>query len=442
MADVDDALSAAQDDAIRILRQLIRIDTTNTGVAESTVGEALAAEYVEALLTEVGYQPERFETTSGNRQGVYLRIPGRDPQRGALLLHGHLDVVPAVAADWSVPPFEAVEADGMIWGRGAIDMKDMDAMLIALVRYWARIGWTPPRDIVLLLTPDEEAGMVHGAKWIVANRPDMLAGVTEAVGEVGGFSITTPDERRLYLIQTGEKGLAWLRVKVDGDVGHGSMLNDNNAVTGLAAAMARVGEHRFPVRMTPTMTACADELAAALGIDFDPRDPEPFLAAVGPMARILGATLSHTANPTMLDAGYKVNVIPEAAEGGIDGRFLPGYEDEFLNQLDDLLGPTVTREFLNHDPAVETTFDGPTIAAMAAALSEADPGARAIPYLMSGGTDAKAWSTLGIRCYGFVPLRLPRGMDFPAMFHGIDERVPVDAVRFGVSVLQRFLAAA
>ena len=440
MAD-DVSLVAAQDDAIRILRQLIRIDTTNTGDADTTVGEALAAEYVEALLTEVGYSPERFETTSGTRQGVYLRIPGRDPERGALLLHGHLDVVPAIAADWSVPPFEAVEADGMVWGRGAIDMKDMDAMLVALVRHWARIDWVPPREIVLLLTPDEEAGMVHGAKWIVANRPDMLAGVTEAVGEVGGFSITTPDERRLYLIQTGEKGLAWLRIKAEGDVGHGSMLNDNNAVTALAAAMARVGEHRFPVHMTPTMTACADELAAALGIDFDPRDPEPFLAAVGPMARILGATLSHTANPTMLDAGYKVNVIPETAEGGIDGRFLPGYEDEFLHQLDALLGPGVTREFINHDPAVETTFDGPTISAMAAALSEADPGARAIPYLMSGGTDAKAWSTLGIRCYGFVPLRLPPHLDFPAMFHGIDERVPVDAVRFGVGVLQRFLAA-
>ncbi len=436
------SLKAVEDDALDILRQLLRIDTTNTGDPRTTVGEAVAAEYAEAVLRDVGYEPERFETTSGSRQGVYLRIPGSDPDRGALLLHGHLDVVPAIADEWSVPPFEGIEADGMIWGRGAIDMKDMDAMLLALVRHWARTGWVPPRDIVLILTPDEEAGMRHGAHWIVTNRPDMLAGVTEAVGEVGGFSITAPDQRRLYLIQTGEKGLAWLRLRAAGTVGHGSMLNDDNAVTTLAAAMARVGEYRFPVRMTPTMAACADELAAALGVEFDPRDPEPFLAAVGPMARALGATLANTANPTMLTAGYKANVIPDVAEGTIDGRFLPGYEDELLATLDDLLGPGITREFVNHDIAVETTFDWDTITAMAAALSELDPGARAIPYLMSGGTDAKAWSTLGIRCYGFVPLRLPPDLDFPALFHGIDERVPVESVRFGVRALQRFLELA
>lgn len=437
-----DPLVLAQDDAIRILRDLIRIDTTNTGEPDTTVGEAVAAEYVEALLVGAGYSPERFETTSGTRQGVYLRIPGADTTRGALLLHGHLDVVPAIAADWQMPPFSGEVVDGMIWGRGAVDMKDMDAMLLALALHWARSGYVPPREIVLIMTPDEEAGMRHGAHWIVAHRPDMLEGVTEAVGEVGGFSITARDERRLYLLQTAEKGLAWLRLKAHGRGGHGSFIHDDNAVTELAAAVQRLGEHDWPLTLTPTMSACVEELSDALGVPFDPADPEPFLAALGPMARVIGATLRNSANPTMLTAGYKANVVPAVAEAQVDGRFLPGHRDDFLATIDVLLGDKVQREFVNHDVAVETTFDGPTIAAMSQSLRAEDPQARPIPYTMSGGTDAKAWSSLGVRCYGFVPLLLPPDLDFPALFHGVDERVPIESVRFGVRVLQRFIESA
>lgn len=430
-----------EDDAVEILRQLIRIDTTNTGEPEGTVGEAIAAEYVESLLAGCGYELERFETTSGKRQGVYVRVPGRDTTRPALLLHGHLDVVPAIASDWSVPPFAADEIDGMIWGRGAVDMKDMDAMLIALVRHWAATGYVPPREIVLILTPDEEAGGHHGAHWIVENRPDMLAGVAEAVGEVGGFSVTVADDQRLYLVQTAEKGLAWMRLTAGGTGGHGSMLNDDNAITELARAVTRVGDHRFPIVMTDTMRACAEALAEAFGVPFDPADPSEFLAALGPMARIVGATMSNTVNPTMLSSGIKANVIPDTAQAVVDGRFLPGQEEEFLAAIDALIGDRVSREFVHHDIALETPFDGPLIEAMSAALAAEDPGSRAIPYIMSGGTDAKAWSLRGIRCFGFVPLQLPPDLDFPAMFHGIDERVPVASVRFGVRVLQRFIDA-
>lgn len=321
-------------------------------------------------------------------------------------------------------------------------MKDMDAMLLALALHWARSGYVPPREIVLIMTPDEEAGMRHGAHWIVANRPDMLEGVTEAVGEVGGFSITARDERRLYLLQTAEKGLAWLRLKAHGRGGHGSFIHDDNAVTELAAAVQRLGEHDWPLTLTPTMSACVEELSDALGVPFDPADPEPFLAALGPMARVIGATLRNSANPTMLTAGYKANVVPAVAEAQVDGRFLPGHRDDFLATIDVLLGDKVQREFVNHDVAVETTFDGPTIAAMSQSLRAEDPQARPIPYTMSGGTDAKAWSSLGVRCYGFVPLLLPPDLDFPALFHGVDERVPIESVRFGVRVLQRFIESA
>jgi len=321
-------------------------------------------------------------------------------------------------------------------------MKDMDAMILATVRHWARTGYVPPRDITLLFTPDEEAGGLHGAHWIVDNRPELLMGVTEAVGEVGGYSMTINDDLRLYLIQTAEKGLSWLQLRANGKVGHGSMLNDANAVTRLADAVSRLGNHRFPVALTPTTQGFLDELAEAIDSPVDPHDTERFLQVLGPLARVIGATMSNTVQPTMLSAGHKVNVIPGQAVAHVDGRFLPGHEEEFMAQVDQLLGDEVLREYVHHDIALETSFDGPTIDAMSSALRAEDPGARAVPYMLSGGTDAKSWSLLGIRCYGFAPLKLPPELDFGSMFHGVDERVPVDGVKFGVRVLNRFLAGA
>ena len=428
----------AENDALRMLRDLIRIDTTNTGEPDTTVGEALAAEYVEAALQEVGYEPERFETTRGNRQGVYLRIPGRQSDRGALMLHGHLDVVPAVASEWSAAPFEAEERDGMIWGRGAVDMKDMDAMILATIRNWARTGHVPPRDIVVMFTPDEEAGGWQGGHWIVENRPELLEGVTEAVGEVGGYSVTLND-KRLYLIQTAEKGIAWFDLAAEGTPGHGSFINEDNAVTAIATAITRIADHSWPQVITPTTEAFLREVADVLDLPYDPENLQPLLDALGPVARAVGATLRNTVNPSVLEAGVKVNVVPRAARGTIDGRFLPGHEQDMFDTVDRLLPDGVRRTMLNHDSALETSFDGPTIAAMGAALKAEDPAAHPVPYMLSAGTDAKAWAELGIRCYGFAPLQLPPSLDFAGMFHGIDERVPIDAVRFGVRVLHRFL---
>ncbi|MFF8953706.1 M20/M25/M40 family metallo-hydrolase [Streptomyces sp. NPDC014940] len=428
-----------EDEVVDLCRELIRFDTSNYG-DHSGPGERAAAEYVAEKLAEVGLEPEIFESHPG-RASTVARIEGEDPSRPALLIHGHLDVVPANAQDWTHDPFSGEVADGCVWGRGAVDMKDMDAMTLAVVRDRLRSGRRPPRDIVVAFLADEEAGGTYGARHLVDHHPGLFEGVTEAISEVGGFSFTVNDQRRLYLIQTAEKGMHWMKLTVAGTAGHGSMIHRDNAITELSEAVARVGRHRFPVRVTKTTRAFLDELGDALGTELDPEDMEATLAKLGGIAKLIGATLSNTANPTQLGAGYKVNVIPGEATAHIDGRFLPGYEEEFLGDLDRLLGPNVRREDVHSDKAVETTFDGALVEAMQSALLTEDPTAKAIPYMLSGGTDAKSFDDLGIRGFGFAPLKLPPELDFAGMFHGVDERVPVDGLKFGVRVLDRFIDA-
>ena len=430
----------AEDEVVELCSDLIRIDTSNP-----TSDERAAAEYAAARLDEAGIASTILESEPG-RASVVARIEGSDRNRPALLLHGHLDVVPADPAEWSVHPFSGEVRDGYLWGRGAVDMKDMDAMLLAVVREWGRSGTRPPRDVVLAFVADEEAGGGKGARFLVDHHPDLFEGCTEAVSEVGGFSVTVRDDLRLYPIQTAEKGMAWMRLAARGRPGHGSMRHDDNAVVRLAEAVARIGRYEFPLVLTKTVRRFLEELADVLEVEVnldtaDRDELDALVAKLGGMARMIGATLSNTANPTMLQAGYKSNVIPGRAEATVDGRYLPGNEEEFERQLDALLGPGVTREWIHRDQTLETDFDGPLVEAMGAALHAEDPGARPLPYMMSGGTDAKSFERLGMRCFGFSPLLLPPGVDFAAMFHGIDERVPVDGLRFGVRVLRRFLAA-
>jgi acetylornithine deacetylase/succinyl-diaminopimelate desuccinylase-like protein len=426
----------AQDEVVDICRDLVRIDTSNPG-DHSGPGERLAAEHVAGLLSEAGIEPVVLESHP-KRTSVMARMPGRDGSRPGLLVHGHLDVVPASAPDWRHDPFSGEIADGCLWGRGAIDMKDMDAMMLAVARQRLREGRLPARDIVLAFTADEEAGGTWGARWLVDNHPDLFEGVTEAVSEVGGYNITLGSQR-LYLLQTAEKGLAWMRLTARGTAGHGSMIQPDNAVTELAEAIGRLGRHEWPTRLIPSVRAFLEGACDALGIEFIPNDPGQALSKIGSVSRIVGATVRNTVNPTVLRAGYKVNVVPQTATADIDGRFLPGYEDEFFAELDRVLGPGVTREVILTDIAVETTPDGDLYTAMTSALLAEDPDARVIPYCLSAGTDAKSFSRLGLRCFGFAPLRLPQDLDFSGMFHGVDERVPVDGLRFGVRVLDRFL---
>jgi len=426
--------SSAEDEVVGLCADLIRIDTSNP-----TSTERPAAEYVAEKLAEVGIESTLLESEPG-RASVVARDEGEDPSRGALLIHGHLDVVPADPAEWSVHPFSGEERDGYLWGRGAVDMKDMDAMTLAVVRDRARSGRRPPRDLVLAFVADEEAGGGKGARWLVDNHPHLFDGCTEAISEVGGFSFTVRDDLRLYLVQTAEKGMAWMRLVARGRPGHGSMMHEDNAVVRLAEAVARDGRHEFPVVMTKSVREFLEALSGAIGVDLDADDLETLLPRLGHLARLVGATLRNTANPTMLEAGYKSNVIPGVASAVVDGRFLPGQEEAFERQVDELIGSGVVREWVHHDQAVETTFDGPLVEAMSAALRAEDPHAVPVPYMLSGGTDAKSFERLGMRCFGFAPLRLPADFDFASAFHGVDERVPVDALRFGVRVLDRFLA--
>jgi acetylornithine deacetylase/succinyl-diaminopimelate desuccinylase-like protein len=433
---VAENVAKAENEVVDICRDLIRIDTTNPG-DNSGPGERAAAEYVAGLLSEVGVEPVILESHP-RRSSVVARIPGEDPSRDALLIHGHLDVVPASASDWSVDPFSGEVADGCVWGRGAVDMKDMDAMMLAAVRQRLREGRKPARDIVLVFPADEEAGGTWGARYLVDNHRDLFEGVTEAIGEVGGFSVSVGDQR-LYAVQIAEKGMAWMRLLASGTAGHGSMVHAHNAVTELAEAIARIGRHQWPLRMPDSTRAFLEHVGEALGTGFDPANPGAVIEKLGGMAKLVSATVQHTANPSRLDAGYKVNVIPQTATAEVDGRFLPGAEEEYFAEIDRLLGDTVTREFIHHDIALETTADGSLYDAMSAALLAEDPAGKVVPYCLSAGTDAKSFARLGIRCFGFSPLRLPPDLDFAGMFHGIDERVPVDGLQFGVRVLDRLL---
>jgi acetylornithine deacetylase/succinyl-diaminopimelate desuccinylase-like protein len=439
--------SNATDEVVDLVSTLIRFDTSNTGELSTTKGEEQCARWVASQLESVGYRCEYVESGAPGRANVFARLEGADRSRGALMVHGHLDVVPAEAADWSVNPFSGAIVDDYVWGRGAIDMKNMVGMMIAVARHFKRAGIVPPRDLVFAFVADEEAGGKYGCKWLVENRPDLFDGVTEAIGEVGGFSLTVPradgGERRLYLIQTAEKGMLWMRLTARGRAGHGSFVHDQseNAVTTLAQAVARLGAHQFPLVLTDPVAEFLTGLGEETGHAFDPDSPDldGTIAKLGPIAAIVGATLRDSANPTMLNAGYKANVIPATAEAVVDCRVLPGRQAAFEATVDELIGPDVRREWITELPSYETTFDGELVDAMNAALLAVDPEARIVPYMLSGGTDAKHFARLGIRCFGFIPLRLPPELDFAALFHGVDERVPVDSLKFGAEVLEHFL---
>ena len=439
-------------EAARFAADLIRIDTTNRGGGDGR--ERPAAEYVAARLAEAGVEPVLLESAPG-RANVVARVTGREPGAPALLVHGHLDVVPADPSSWTVPPFAGEIRDGVLWGRGAVDMKNADAVLLAVVSQWARDGIRPRRDVVLAFTADEEDTAEFGARWLVERHPELFEGCTEAVGESGAFTFHAGPGQRLYPIASAERGTAWLRLTARGRAGHGAKPNPENAVTRLSAAMARIGTYRWPVRLIPTVQAAVEALAAAAGRSppqgglealplggFAALGAEELLAYLGPGAALVAGTIRNSANPTQLSAGYKVNVIPDLATGYVDGRVLPGFSEEFRLTLDELTGPEVSWEYAHREIALEAPLGAPLVATMTEALLAEDPGGTIVPYCMSGGTDAKHFARLGMTCYGFTPLVLPEGYDYYAMFHGTDERIPLSALESAVRIMDRFLTSA
>jgi acetylornithine deacetylase/succinyl-diaminopimelate desuccinylase-like protein len=420
------------EDTARIAQDLIRIDTTNYGEGRSN-GETEAAEYLGALLEKLGLQTTYVDAAE-RRTSVIARVAGSDPKLPALVVHGHTDVVPADPANWSVDPFGGEIRDGMLWGRGAVDMKNMDAMIIGALTDILADGGHPKRDLIIAFFSDEENGGVYGSHYLVDNNPELFAGAAEAISEVGGYSVML-NGTRAYLLQTGEKALIWIKLTARGTAAHGSRVIHANAITRLAEAVVTLGRRDWPIHLTATTEQLVTELARIMEVDVAKVGPEELVLSTGTAAGFIQASLRTTTNPTLLKAGYKHNVIPDTAEALVDIRCLAGEEESVLAQVRELIGPHVDLEVLHEDIGLENRFEGPLVDAMVGTLQKADPGAPVLPYLLSGGTDNKALSKLGITGYGFAPLQLPADLDFPALFHGVDERVPLDALVFGRRVL-------
>lgn len=426
-------MSTLGERAVRHAQALIRIDTTNPGP-----GEERAAAYVVDVLAAAGATAEVVEPAPG-RCSVLCRVPGRDPELPALLVHGHLDVVPAVEEGWTHDPFGGEEVDGFLWGRGAVDMKNAVGMMLALQEEIAAGRCPAPRrTLVFAYFADEEMGGTLGARWIAEHRPDLLDGVTAAIGEVGAFAVPLPDGRRLYPIQCAEKGMLWIRITVAGEGGHAAFSDGTNALV-RAAEMVLAIDRLRPQEAPP---ATHRELVTAVGELFGPgpgpdelsADALGALGAFGALASLGDRTRS---TPTIVRAGVKENVIPARAELFVDTRYLPGSLDATMSRLLDLLGEDDDHEIVSVSPGVAGGYDPALYERCAAALRRADPGAIVVPFVNSAGTDAQHFEALGVSSLGFMPVPLtPPGFDYLACFHTVDERVPMDAIARGAEILR------
>jgi acetylornithine deacetylase/succinyl-diaminopimelate desuccinylase-like protein len=431
-----EAVTCDSSETVRIAQDLIRVDTTNFGGGKA-VGEQLAAEYIETYLQRLGLTPQLIESAP-LRTNLICRVPGRDMDLPPLVVHGHLDVVPALENDWSVDPFAGVIKSDFLWGRGAVDMKNMDAMILSSVSEMITSGNLPARELILAFFADEEAGGVLGSRYMVENHPEAFLGAETAISEVGGYSISLAG-KRAYLIQSGEKAMMWLHARAHGGSAHGSLIVRDNALITLAKALVRLDQHEWRLRLTDTTSELMRSIAEAVGEPFDPEHPDKLLVHTGVGAGFIESSLRTSANVTMLDAGHKHNVVPNVAQASIDIRTLPGDEESVLADLQAILGPEIRLEIVHQDIGLEVPFEGKLVEAMVSSLRRADPDARILPYLMPGGTDNKSLARLGIAGFGFVPMQLPADFDFVSMFHGVDERIPITALNFGHRVLTDLL---
>ncbi len=426
------------DHALGLCQQLIRLDTTNP-----PGNERAAAELVAEQLAEEGLEPKLLEAAPG-RANVVTRLSGNG-QAAPLLLTAHLDVVEADASQWRYPPFSGEIADGCLWGRGAIDMKNMAAMCTAIMCRLAREKVPLVRDVIFAAVADEETGCQYGSAWLCDEHPDLVR-AEYAIGEGGGFNIFL-GSKPFITVQVAEKGCCWVKARVTGQPGHGSMPREDSAIVKLAQAVTRLAEKGLPPHRTPVVSEFLKAIRSA-----QPAWLRPVIGALSAsgalpglvrripdksVARGMSAMLANTASPTVLRAGQKTNVIPGEAEMEIDGRVLPGQTDaDFLRELGAVLGPDWEMQVLMSSPPVQTVpMHSALYQTIAEVLEQREPDATTVPYLLPGYTDAKSFTRLGARWYGFSPVKLPRGMRFADLFHGHDERIPIDGLRWGTEVL-------
>ncbi len=427
-------------DAQEMLTALLRMDTTNPPGAERQ-----AADYLAGKLREVGLDPTMLEPEPGRANLVTrLRGTGKAPP---LLLAAHLDVVEADPERWKHPPFSAAEAEGCLWGRGAVDMKNHAAMSAAILRKLARDGARLGRDVIFAAVADEEAGCDFGSRYLVEQHPELVR-AEYAIGEVGGFTMHLAGTA-FYPIQVAEKGLCWVRAKFTGEPGHGSMPRADSAVIRLGEGIAALGRARMPVHPTKYVKDFLDAIAAR-----QPAVARPLLKLLGrpeliarivrlvpdlSIARSMGALLTNTASPTVARAGNKTNVIPGEATLEIDGRLIPGQTDEdFLRELRAVLGDDVELEVMKSaPPTVTEPVESPLFESIRRQINAREPDAVVVPYMIPGFTDGKYFSQLGARWYGFAPIKIEKGsgIRFADMFHGNDERIPIAGLHWGTEVL-------
>ncbi|MGA1310251.1 MAG: M20/M25/M40 family metallo-hydrolase [Candidatus Nanopelagicales bacterium] len=430
-------INTLEEKVVKICADLIKIDTTNFGNNES-VGENIAAEYVSEFLNSLKIE-NKIVGPDNKRCSVLARIQGTNNELSDLVLHGHLDVVPVEKEKWTKDAFAAVIEKDLLWGRGAVDMKNGNAMILGSIAQLIKEGWKPKRNITIAMFADEEAGGKYGSHYVVNNHGEYFYNASEAVGEVGGFSHTLSNGVRLYLIETAQKGIAWMKLTAKGTAGHGSMINSDNAISKISRAINSLTNYKFPITLRDAVLHLLQETAHATNQQFDPKDPEKIILQLGTLAKLVSATTKNTVNPTMLNAGYKVNVIPGEASAYVDGRFLPGNQESFLNEIKTIVGEEIDVEAETFDVALEAPFENDLVSKMITSLEKEDPLAKVVPYMLSGGTDAKAMSKFGIKAYGFTPLMLPNDLDFTSLFHGHDERIPIDSLKFGARTMYRFL---
>lgn len=424
-------------DVVETLQELLRFDTSNYGDRMGPDVEQCVS-YIHESITKAGFDDVQVGP-SPEYSTLIVRVPGHgESSKSPVIIHGHYDVVPAVAENWRVDPFSGSVQDGQIWGRGAVDMKNMVAMMLSALHGLGSGAIQASRDLIFVFFADEEAGGARGGQWVVDHHPELFAGASFAMSEVGGFSIDLGGKRK-YLLQTAEKGFAWLNVTAHGRAGHGSIPNTCNAVATLVRALNRLDEYQWPETLIPSVEALLNGAAADLDLNRQEIPSDQIVEKLGGARGFVEGVLRDTAQLTVLRAGDKGNVIPGEAHAMIDCRFLPGREDEFLTKVRELLGDEIEIRDSSIRPALEAPWEHKAVSSMRQVIQELDDGADVLPYCLSGGTDNKAFARLGIPGYGFVPLRLPSDFNFAAMFHGVDERVPIESLLFGEKALRRLI---